>query len=303
MSEPSQKNLFTNIAGESISFVADSPVKTSRMRAKALGLTDHEADCGGRCCGWCAKCDLVGFSLRMWLLSEAEARTRLLVIWRRLATPAGRSWWVLTLLAQIIDGSGFGLWPTVTVCGNYNQAFASPQSGDGLITAVIKSWPTPNASLGSPDGGKGMKHNCSPTGMKADGTKTQVDLKMAVAMSWPTPSAMDGDRGAESAETKAVRGAGGVNLREAVSWPTPQAGDEKNLADHYSKHPPQLRHMKSVLAGPQAQDKSSTRGKPQGSLNSHWVGQLMGYPSDWCDLPIETLSKLSVTRSCLKSPK
>jgi hypothetical protein len=30
----------------------------------------------------------------------------------------------------------FGLWPTPTVCGNYNRAGASPQSGDGLATAA-----------------------------------------------------------------------------------------------------------------------------------------------------------------------
>lgn len=37
-----------------------------------------------------------------------------------------------------------GLWPTPTVCGNYNRAGASPTSGDGLATAV-KRWPTPCA--------------------------------------------------------------------------------------------------------------------------------------------------------------
>jgi hypothetical protein len=36
------------------------------------------------------------------------------------------------------------LWPTPTVCGNYNQKGMSPTSGDGLATAV-KMWPTPTA--------------------------------------------------------------------------------------------------------------------------------------------------------------
>jgi hypothetical protein len=37
-----------------------------------------------------------------------------------------------------------GLWPTPTVCGNYNRKGASATSGDGLATAV-QMWPTPQA--------------------------------------------------------------------------------------------------------------------------------------------------------------
>jgi hypothetical protein len=36
------------------------------------------------------------------------------------------------------------LWPTPTVCGNYNRKGASANSGDGLATAV-KAFPTPKA--------------------------------------------------------------------------------------------------------------------------------------------------------------
>jgi hypothetical protein len=37
------------------------------------------------------------------------------------------------------------LWPTITVCGNYNRKGASANSGDGLATAVAM-YPTPMAS-------------------------------------------------------------------------------------------------------------------------------------------------------------
>lgn len=47
-------------------------------------------------------------------------------------------------LALPIEGTGSGLWPTPTVCGNYNRKGASKTSGDGLATAV-KIWPTPTA--------------------------------------------------------------------------------------------------------------------------------------------------------------
>jgi hypothetical protein len=38
------------------------------------------------------------------------------------------------------------IWPTPTVCGNYNRKGASATSGDGLATAV-KTWPTPTACM------------------------------------------------------------------------------------------------------------------------------------------------------------
>ena len=46
-----------------------------------------------------------------------------------------------------ISAIGAGLWPTPTVCGNYNRSGASAKSGDGLATAVVKrTWPTATAT-------------------------------------------------------------------------------------------------------------------------------------------------------------
>ena len=47
---------------------------------------------------------------------------------------------------RITSGTGYGYWPTPTVCGNYNRKGASKTSGDGLATAV-RMWPTPVASM------------------------------------------------------------------------------------------------------------------------------------------------------------
>jgi len=46
-------------------------------------------------------------------------------------------------LAQAVRLVSAGLWPTPTVCGNYNRKGASKTSGDGLATDV-------NQSVGSP---------------------------------------------------------------------------------------------------------------------------------------------------------
>ena len=149
---------------------------------------------------------------------------------------------------------------------------------------------------------------------------------------WPTavanddnksPEAHDAERGAESRATKAKRGAGGVNLREACNWPTPRSEDSEQTGAHET--PDTLtsasrwcspnasmaeagttsrsgdRKGELLLAGQCRQDHTSTNGKRRGSLNPAWVSQLMGYPDGWLDLPAETLSKLSATPSSRKS--
>jgi DNA (cytosine-5)-methyltransferase 1 len=47
-----------------------------------------------------------------------------------------------TSLAVMVNGIERGMWPTPTVCGNYNRKGASPTSGDGLATSVSQ-FPTP----------------------------------------------------------------------------------------------------------------------------------------------------------------
>lgn len=228
--------------------------------------------------------DPVGSSLRTSLLSELAAGTGYSGTWSDSATPARRSWWVLSTSEPPTGGTASSSWPT-------------PTMGDG--------------------------ERQSETYMGGNPT-----LRGA-AVSWPTPNAMDGERGAESRETKAARGAGGVNLREAANWATPAAQDAKNAT-----LPPSQRGRDSVvgnvmqwqtptvadttgghacrggdradellLVGQARQDIPSTPGKPRGSLNSRWVATLMGFPEDWCELPTDTLSALTATRSSRRSRK
>ena len=71
------------------------------------------------------------------------------------------------------------MWPTPTVCGNYNRKGLSANSGDGLATSV-KTWPTPLAT----DGSKG--------GPNQKGGKGDLRLASAVhqvSRNWPTPVA------------------------------------------------------------------------------------------------------------------
>lgn len=65
----------------------------------------------------------------------------------------------LPMLERHTNESECSLWPTTSVCGNYNRKGASATSGDGLDTAVKKihsvnlsqavNWPTPRAREGN----------------------------------------------------------------------------------------------------------------------------------------------------------
>jgi hypothetical protein len=73
------------------------------------------------------------------------------------------------------------LWPTPTVCGNYNRKGASKTSGDGLATAVAM-FPTPSAS------------HCETRPAATWNTASQSGRSlgaMARHSMWPTPCATD----------------------------------------------------------------------------------------------------------------
>jgi hypothetical protein len=67
-------------------------------------------------------------------------------LWRR-DIPGVTEYCPLLMSGQITEevAGGF-LLPTPTVCGNYNKKGASKTSGDGLITALRRRYPTPCAS-------------------------------------------------------------------------------------------------------------------------------------------------------------
>lgn len=309
-SRPSQPNLWGETADESTCSAGGFHAPISPSRARVKGSTPSDQGCGGKCCGWCESCDPVGCSLRTFLLSELAGLTTCSVAWKRKATPAGRSWWVLSMSERRTDGTGFGLWLTPKVqysgrspeahqaakqrarekhaAGLYKKGCGVPTMDDLQTQAM--SWPTPRAEDSEQTG----SHRGKP------------DTLTSAARQWPTPNAMDGDRGAESRQTKATRGSGGVNLREACNWPTPASRDwrdDGNEPAAQARKSPCLPAATVLASGPLGPASSSTSGKPRGSLNPDWVSQLMGYPADWTALPAETVSRLWGMRSSPKSSK
>ena len=95
------------------------------------------------------------------------------LIWKQLATPAGRSIFRLSRSTR--------------------RTFASASTG------APATWPTPTKADG--DGGHTMG-TASATGKREDGSKITVSLPgvVKIVSTWPTPRAVDGDKGSRTPE-------------------------------------------------------------------------------------------------------
>ena len=73
--------------------------------------------------------DPVGYLLRTSLASELSRQTKCSPTWKRQATPAGRSWWVLMTSVHRIGASGFGSLPDV---------YPTPQAIEGGMSIGLR---------------------------------------------------------------------------------------------------------------------------------------------------------------------
>lgn len=164
-------------------WLADFPAKTSALPAVAMASTESAADSGQRWRGSFARYSPAESKWKTAQCSLLAGSDEFLETWPRWGSMRNgvsflRPTWTPPIFESasgspriyptpvaIDSGSGRfntstgssnkrptlalmarkNLWPTPTVCGNYNRKGASKSSGDGLSTAV-KLWPTPCAS-------------------------------------------------------------------------------------------------------------------------------------------------------------
>jgi hypothetical protein len=236
-------------------------------------------------------------------------------------TPSGRLWWVLGRSGLRTGESASGSWPTARAedkeaCG----AHVSRGTAETL-TAAARMWPTVTQPYGNNRGGGAgrvgpIRPSLAgsvrewPTSTAADGVGSGAagystesgrhpgtTLTDAANGLWASPASRDwrGDSHAPAAQNRhspCLPAHVGLVDQESPStsgksrdWPTSQARDWKG---------PQGRAYKG-----ESMDLPATDGR--GTLNSRWVVQLMGYPSDWLDVGTESLSRLWGTRSSRKS--
>ena len=125
-----------------MSYLVGFRVKTSQSQEKVTDLTEPDLGCGEKWHGWLAKYDPVTSSWKTpqcSLFGEEQESLATLPSW---GMTANGLLWEQPTLEPITRETGFGFWPTPTVCGNYNRKGASATSGDGLATAVA-NWPIP----------------------------------------------------------------------------------------------------------------------------------------------------------------
>lgn len=116
MSAPSQQSDFWVIWGDSLPSLSEArPARTSAAptpkakASKASGLASTSRRSASS-----EKSDLVGLLLRTALISELGALTPSSLRWRRSATPAGRSWFVLETSGPTTNGPGAGSSPAMS---------------------------------------------------------------------------------------------------------------------------------------------------------------------------------------------
>ncbi len=93
--------------------------------------------------------------------------------------------------------------------------------------------------------------------------------------------------------------------RESGLWPRPAARDYRQDGKYRSAQSRFSPCLPAAVCIAQSQEaaRHSGRGRAQDWLNHHWVSGLMGFPHDWCDLPMGELSELSAIPSPRKSRK
>lgn len=118
----------------------------------------------------------------------------------------------------------------------------------------------------------------SATGKRPDGTKAQIGLQTAVRSDWPTPNAAvltsDTTLTCSGDGREAPNKLGWAVAVEPEMWSTPTAHDAK----HATCPPAALNRNTDDLAVQSGANKAAP-------LNPAWVATLMGFPSDWCDIP------------------
>lgn len=261
ISAPSQLTIFESDAALLTSLAEASLARTSALPARRPDSQEGAADCGARCGDSSGNCDQAGCSLRTFLILRLEELTQSSLRWKRSATPAGRSWWVLGPAERRTAEIESGSWPTATASdstgsGRANYAGKGKMKTGTTLTdaAVRKRWATPVAS---------KNQNSTRTRTPAQRLGTRGEYLSVQVQLYPTPTASQYG----SNQGGRVKGEKRPSLPAlAKGWNTPRARDWKG---------------KDCLPSQLDSDKSSSPGKKVELLNPRWVLQLMGYPSDW----------------------
>lgn len=145
-------------------------------------------------------------------------------------------------------------WPTVTTSEATGGKQSPGKQGGASLRNKVQDWPTATSR-----DHKGVP----PNGYYRDG-KLQLDLLDRAVEYWRTPSASDGEGGIGDSPT------GGDAEGETSALQTP--GSCERAGDRWPARPGERQY--------EWEEPRTVNCK----LNPRWVSQLMGFPSDWCEV-------------------
>lgn len=305
MSGQSRQITLWKLLGDPMPLSAGSPASLGASQANNAEQTTP-ATCGPSTTVLSATCVHGGYSERTCPVCCLQVPMQSSPIWRQRATPAGRSYWVLTTSARRTDASECSLshnWPTpraATPGSRPNGKGGKVLAEEVEIAEGIRQrntlWPTPTL-------------DCA-TERATRYAQGGLPLTTAVQM-WPTPTSHPEDQTLDAWKRRAqMKAQNGINLHLKLGvavqmWPTPCAHEARLGYQH--RHPEARGSQVSLTTvaldaeglaptrGQPDQANSNTRGKSRARLNPRWVAQLMGFPADWLD-GVEVPSAGSATR-------
>lgn len=180
----------------------------------------------------------------------------------------------------------------------------------GLQAQIERAWMTPNTMDAlAPKSQEALdhEHDSARPGRSAPNNLRDQLMVQEGERSWPprtwaTPTVQDSEnlagpsqfgRNSEPLNVQVVTAGPpaqenpSTNGRSRDSWRTPQA------ADGTHNHGEAPAHQRGTVALPLTVQTRRSESTSRGQLNSRWVAQLMGFPSDWCELDDATIEKLS----------
>lgn len=182
---------------KSTSSTGDFPAKTSALQDVAQAWEASAADWSEKCSDLSVSFDPASCSWKTCQPSAPAGQTLLPANWPASGmTLGGRLYQRLKSEPLIFGSDGLPCFPTPTVCGNYNRAGASANSGNGLAT-FVRMWPTPTT--------RDWKSSASNLHGKNAQPLNEV-------VRWSTPRASDASKGGPNQKF----GAGGTPLPAQV---------------------------------------------------------------------------------------
>lgn len=263
----SQQVTLWELLGDPMPLSAGSPASLGASQANNAEQTTP-ATCGPSTTVLSATCVHGGYSARTCPVCCLKVPTQSSPIWTQRATPAGRSYWVLTTSARRTAASACSSspdsWPTAQARDWKGASGRSLKGEECDLPHAVQMWPTPTVMEAGKVGNQanhgqlGLSNHPAIVGQveRPKGVKSGKEL---LGSTWSTPATRLVHDGAYEAT---------LYQRNSLNL-VAQAMVADGLVDP---------------ANPRDGGSAPVPSRPKAPrLNPRWVAQLMGFPADWLD--------------------